>query len=68
MNAEVFERIERTTHRIARHSYYPGKDEVIQTCMEEIEEMCQDGKLTFDQRSRLISILETRESCLRAAS
>lgn len=52
-----FERLERTTDVIARHPYYPGKPDVVQECLGDIENRCRRGLLSGEQRTRLLAIL-----------
>ena len=48
-----FERLERTVDMIRRHPYYPGKEVVLDECLEEIEERFEIGRITADQRGIL---------------
>ena len=52
-----FERLEHVTDMIARHPDYPGKPVVVQECLEDIEEHCRRGRLTPEQRDRLVAVL-----------
>jgi hypothetical protein len=52
-----FERLERTTELIANHADYPGKQEFIAECLDEVEGLWRRGQLSLDQRFRLYAIL-----------
>lgn len=52
--AQVFRRLEQATGLIARHPDYPGKDEAVRLCREDIRE---HACLTTEQRARLLAIL-----------
>lgn len=52
-----FERLEQTVGMIKRHPYYPGKELVLDECLEDIDERFRIGRLTADQRGRLREIL-----------
>jgi len=55
--SEVFYRFERTSLLIASHPDFPGKPEVLGRCREDVRERFQEGLLTADQRTRLLTIL-----------
>jgi len=52
-----FERLEQTVGMIKRHPYYPGKEVVLDECLEDIDERYRLGRLTAEQRGRLREIL-----------
>jgi len=52
-----FERLEQTVGMIKRHPYYPGKEMVLDECLEDIDERYRLGRLTAEQRGRLREIL-----------
>jgi hypothetical protein len=52
-----FERLEQTVGMIKRHPYYPGKELVLDECLEDIDERYRLGRLTDEQRGRLREIL-----------
>jgi hypothetical protein len=52
-----FERLEQAIGMIQRHPYYPGKEQVVDDCLREIDERHRRGRLTDEQRGRLRSIL-----------
>ena len=64
-NASYFEKLVASITRIARHSYYPGKEEAIELCLQEIEDLNETGRITGDQRAELRELLLGEEnSCL----
>ena len=38
-NATYFEKLVGSVTRVVRHSYYPGKEEAIELCLEEVEDL-----------------------------
>jgi hypothetical protein len=52
-----FERLERTVGMIKRHPYYPGKELILDECLEDIDDRFRCGRLTAEQRGRLKDIL-----------
>jgi hypothetical protein len=52
-----FERLERTVGMIKRHPYYPGKEVLLDECLEDIDDRFRRGRLTEEQRGRLREIL-----------
>lgn len=63
-----FQRLEQAVSLIARHPYYPGKQDAVDECLEDIEERCRLGILTEDQKSRLVSILVSADALEYVAS
>jgi hypothetical protein len=55
--AQLFRGLERTIGLIARHPYFPGKEDAVSRCGEEIEQRYRQGMLTDGQRTRLLAIL-----------
>jgi hypothetical protein len=53
----MFSRLEQTMCLIARHPFYPGKQQVVDECLEELEERVRQGTLTVEQRCHLVGIL-----------
>jgi len=53
-----FDRLEQTVGMIKRHPYYPGKELVLDECLEDIDDRFRRGRLTAEQRGRLRQILE----------
>ncbi len=56
-NASYFQKLMGTVTRIARHSFYPGKEEAVELCLEEIEELRDCGRITDDQLASLRELL-----------
>jgi len=52
-----FERLQYTVGMIKRHPYYPGKELLLDECLEDIDERYRMGRLTDEQRGRLREIL-----------
>ena len=52
-----FERLEQAIGMIKRHPYYPGKDQIVDDCLRDIDERHRLGRLTDEQRGRLRAIL-----------
>ena len=48
-----FERLEQTIDMIRRHPYYPGKELLMDECLEDIDERCRLGRITEVERGRL---------------
>src|SRR5208337_4020584 len=57
-NASYFQKLMGTVARIARHSFYPGKEEAVELCLEEIEELRDCGRITDDQLASLRGLLK----------
>jgi hypothetical protein len=55
--APSFERLERTITIIAQHAEYPGKQESVSECLDDIEDRWMRGLLTLEQRFGLCAIL-----------
>jgi hypothetical protein len=53
-----FDRLEQTVGMIKRHPYYPGKELVLDECLEDIDDRYRQGRLTAEQRGRLRDILQ----------
>ena len=56
-NASYFEKLVGTLSGIASHSYYPGKDDAVEQCLVELEEIRLSGKISADQSATLRDIL-----------
>jgi hypothetical protein len=52
-----FERLEWAVTIIALHADYPGKQEAIAACLDDIEDRWLRGQLTLEQRLRLLCLL-----------
>jgi hypothetical protein len=54
---EYFDRLVESVERIARHSYYPGIDQAVDQCLEDIDDLMSEGLITLPQREALRFIL-----------
>jgi hypothetical protein len=61
-----FERLQESVTIIARHADFPGKQQIVAKCLDDIEDRWQQGHLTLEQRFQLYSILLRRTSAGRA--
>ena len=52
-----FDKLVFSAERIARHSQYPGKEQVIDLCLADAEELMLAAKITAEQRDVLRGIL-----------
>jgi hypothetical protein len=58
MNGKTyFDRLAASAERIARHANYPGKDEAVCHCLEDIDDLVLDERITAEQRDRLRAVL-----------
>jgi predicted DNA-binding protein len=57
ISSEYFERLVTSVERIARHAYYPGIDEAIEQCLEDLDELMHAGRITADEREALRIVL-----------
>lgn len=55
--ASYFSRLVASVTRIAGHAYFPGKDESVDQCLEDIESLAIAGQITAEQRDVLREIL-----------
>ncbi len=55
--ASYFEKLVGTLSRIASHSYYPGKEDTVEQCLEEVEEIRLSGRITAEQSATLRELL-----------
>jgi len=55
--ASYFEKLVESLSRIASHSYYPGKEDTVEQCLEEVEEIRLSGKITTEQSAALRDLL-----------
>lgn len=60
-----FERLLVSAERIAHHAWHPSKDQAIAQCVEEIEMIALDGRISDEQREELQAILQS--GCSNAA-
>jgi NTE family protein len=63
MDASYFDRLIGSVTQIARHSYYPGKEEAVELCLEEIEELRDSGQISVEQLATLRELLLGEENC-----
>jgi hypothetical protein len=52
-----FERLVASVQRIARHAEYPGKDQAVGYCLEDIDDLALAGRITAEQRETLRALL-----------
>jgi hypothetical protein len=52
-----FDRLVASAERIARHAHYPGKDQAVGHCLEDIDDLVLEERITPEQRDRLRSVL-----------
>jgi hypothetical protein len=55
--SEYFERLVALVERIARHAYYPGIDEAIEQCLQDVDDLLISGQISGDQREALRFVL-----------
>src|SRR5689334_14652472 len=55
--APSFERLRQSVTIIATHAEFPGKQEVVAECLDDIDSRWQRGLLTLEQRFQLYAIL-----------
>jgi hypothetical protein len=56
-NPVSFDRLVGCVEKIARHSYYPGIDEAIELCLEDVDDLWGSGEITEEQREALRFVL-----------
>ncbi len=52
-----FERLIKLVERVTHHAYYPGKQETVDLCLEDIEGFSEDGLITAEQEDMLRDLL-----------
>jgi hypothetical protein len=52
-----FDKLVATAERIARHAQYPGKDQAVGHCLEDIDDLMLEGRINDEQRDRLRAVL-----------
>jgi len=52
-----FDRLVATAERIARHTDYPGKQQAVGQCIEDINDLIVVGRVTAEQGERIRSVL-----------
>ncbi len=62
-----FERLVTSAERIARHASYPGKEQAVSQCLEDIEDLVLAGRIDAEQRGVLREILRGASSHSYAA-
>jgi hypothetical protein len=55
--SDFFERLVASVERITRHVYYPGIDEAITQCLQDVDDLMTSGQITVDQREALRFLL-----------
>jgi hypothetical protein len=55
--ASYFERLLLSVERIARHAEYPGKDQAVEQCLEDIDDLVEAQRITHEQRESLRTVL-----------
>ncbi|MBV8233209.1 MAG: hypothetical protein JO329_24790 [Planctomycetaceae bacterium] len=65
-NSVLFERLVKSAERIARHTCYPGKQQAVEQCVEDVEDLSRAGQITAAQSEVLRDILlgDCREPAL----
>ncbi len=57
-----FERLLGVVERVARHASFPGHQEAVQQCLEEVGDLIDSGRITTDQGAVLAGILSSARS------
>jgi hypothetical protein len=52
-----FDRLVASAERIARHADYPGKEEAVGQCIEDIDDLAISDQITAEQREILRALL-----------
>jgi hypothetical protein len=55
--ASYFDRLVASAERIARHADYPGKEEAVGQCIEDIDDLAIAERITAEQREMLRAVL-----------
>ncbi len=55
--SSYFERLVASVERIARHAFFPGKQQAVELCVEDVESLIASGRITADQGAILLDIL-----------
>jgi len=56
-HSTFFERLVQSADRIAHHAYYPEKQQAVEQCVEDVEELSRSGRITVAQTEVLLEIL-----------
>ena len=54
-----FDRLVASAERIARHAGYPGKDQAVEQCLADIDDLLSAGRITNAQGERLRTVLRS---------
>ena len=65
-STRYFDRLVETATRVVRHSYYPGKEEAIELCLEELDDLRSAGRISGEERTALRELLTGEESSFLA--
>jgi hypothetical protein len=57
-DASYYSRLIASVARIAGHSYFPGKQQAVDQCLEDIEGLVIEGRITVEQGDVLREVLE----------
>jgi hypothetical protein len=52
-NTVYFERLALGVQRVGCHAYYPGIDQAINRCLEDIDDLTRSGRITAEQCEEL---------------
>jgi len=52
-----FDRLIASAERIARHAHYPGKEQAVGHCLEDIDDLMHEERITAEQRDQLRAVL-----------
>lgn len=67
-----YERLRASAERIARHAAFPGKQDAMDQCRMDLEDLLVTGRITVEQRDLLREILlqpvEDQAGCVRVAT
>jgi hypothetical protein len=66
MDTLEYQRLERVVRIIAGRGDYPGRCGVVCECRDDIEELWQEGRLSSEQRARLVALLPSGQPASRA--
>jgi hypothetical protein len=64
-DATYFERLAASIMRLARHPYFPAKQQAVDSCLEDIDDLSLAGRITAEQADDLRRTLS--DSLVRAA-
>jgi hypothetical protein len=56
-SSSYFDRLVVSVERIARHAYYPGIDQTVDQCLEDLDELMRAGRISPEQREALRFVL-----------